>query len=130
MFSKTTHAIEVTATPQFLDQHSEPDDDHYVWAYTIQLENKGGETVQLLNRHWKITDAHGLTQEVQGPGVIGEQPVLKPGDSFRYTSGTSLTTASGIMLGQYEMVDPQGKHFHIDVPAFSLDSPYEMVRPN
>lgn len=130
MFSKVTHSIKVTASPQFLDQHSEPDEDHFVWAYTIQLENNGEETVQLLNRHWKITDAHGLTQEVRGQGVIGEQPVLKPGEAFRYTSGTALGTSSGIMLGEYEMENPQGQRFSIEVPAFSLDSPYQVARPN
>lgn len=130
MFSKITHSIKVTATPQFLDQHSEPDEDHFVWAYTIQLENTGAETVQLMNRHWKITDAHGLTQEVHGEGVIGEKPVLKPGEAFRYTSGTALGTSSGIMLGEYEMETPGGERFHIEVPAFSLDSPYQVARPN
>lgn len=116
--------------PQFLDQHSEPDEDHFVWAYTIHLENNGNETVQLLNRHWKITDAHGLTQEVRGKGVIGEQPVLKPGEAYRYTSGTALGTSSGIMLGEYEMTTPAGARFNIEVPAFSLDSPYQVSRPN
>lgn len=130
MFSKTTHSIKVTAMPKFLDQHSEPDEDHFVWAYTIQLENYGDETVQLMNRHWKITDAHGLTQEVHGEGVIGEQPVLKPGEAFRYTSGTALGTSSGIMLGEYEMVTPEGETRMVEVPAFSLDSPYQTVRPN
>ena len=124
MFTKTTRKITVTATPQFLAEHSEPGDDHYVWAYTIQLENGGSEPVQLLNRHWKITDAQGLTQEVRGSGVIGEQPVLKPGEAFRYTSGTALATASGVMLGEYEMVNDAGEHFEVEVPAFSLDSPY------
>lgn len=131
MFTKTTRSIKVTATPQYLPDHSEPDEDHYVWAYTIQLENYGNEPVQLLNRHWKITDAHGLTQEVRGEGVIGEQPVLKPGQAFRYTSGTALATASGIMLGEYEMVNgSNGEHFAVDVPAFSLDSPFQRERPN
>lgn len=130
MFSKVTNSIKVTAMPQFLDQHSEPDEDHFVWAYTIHLENNGNETVQLLNRHWKITDAHGLTQEVRGKGVIGEQPVLKPGEAYRYTSGTALGTSSGIMLGEYEMTTPAGARFNIEVPAFSLDSPYQVSRPN
>ena len=130
MFTKTTHSIKITASPQFLDQHSEPDEDHYVWAYTIQLENYGQETVQLINRHWKITDAHGLTQKVRGEGVIGEQPVLKPGQSFRYTSGTALATSSGIMLGEYEMTTPTGERFEVEVPAFSLDSPYQNISPN
>jgi ApaG protein len=131
MFTKTTRQIKVTAMPQFLPEHSEPEDDHYVWAYTIQLENYGQEPVQLLNRHWKITDAQGITQEVRGPGVIGEQPVLKPGEAFRYTSGTSLATASGLMLGEYEMLSPaSGEHFDVEVPAFSLDSPFQLSRPN
>ncbi len=126
MFTKTTRHIKITATPQFLSDHSEPDDNHYVWAYTIQLENCGDESVQLLSRHWKITDAQGLTQEVRGSGVIGEQPVLAPGKSYRYTSGTALATASGVMLGEYEMVTPGGEHFEVEVPAFSLDSPYQV----
>ena len=130
MFTKTTRQIKVTASPNFLADHSEPTDSHYVWAYTIELENTGDESVQLLNRHWKIMDAKGLTQEVRGQGVIGEQPVLKPGEVFSYTSGTSLGTASGVMLGEYEMVTPTGEHFDVEVPAFSLDSPFQMGRPN
>ncbi len=130
MFSKTTHDIIVTAEPHFLPEHSEPEDDHYVWAYTIQLENRGQETVQLLNRYWNITDDVGQTQEVTGPGVIGEQPVLKPGESFRYTSGTALTTPSGLMFGKYEMSTPIGSRFEIDIPAFSLDSPYFVGKAN
>ena len=130
MFTKTTRDIKITAVPHFLPEHSEPDENHYVWAYTIQLENYGEEPVQLLNRHWKITDAQGLTQEVRGAGVIGEQPVLKPGEVFRYTSGTALGTASGVMLGEYEMVNPSGEHFEVEVPAFSLDSPYFTGRMN
>ena len=130
MFTKTTHNIKITATPQFLADHSEPAEDHYVWAYTIELENYSDTVVQLVNRHWKITDAQGLTQEVRGSGVIGEQPVLKPGETFQYTSGTALATASGLMLGEYEMVTPDGKHFEVEVPAFSLDSPYQMSRMN
>lgn len=130
MFTKTTHAIKVTAIPQFLQEHSEPGDDHYVWAYTIELENLGAQTVQLLNRYWNITDAHGLIQEVQGEGVVGEKPVLKPGEAYRYTSGTALGTPSGIMHGKYELETPEGARFEIDIPAFSLDSPYQSGRVN
>lgn len=130
MFTKTTRSIKITATPHFLPEHSEPDEDHYVWAYTIQLENCGDDSVQLVNRHWKITDAHGLTQEVRGPGVVGEQPTLKPGEAYRYTSGTALGTASGLMLGEYEMVGKGGEHFEVEIPPFSLDSPYQASRPN
>ncbi len=128
MFQKTTHAITITAVPQFLAEHSEPSDDHFVWAYTIQLENHGAETVQLLNRHWRITDDSGQMQEVHGAGVIGEQPVLKPGEAFRYTSGTVLHTPSGLMFGSYEMTTPEGKRFSVEIPAFSLDSPYVVAK--
>jgi ApaG protein len=130
MFTKTTHNIKITATPQFLSDHSEPSEDHYVWAYTIELENYSDKPVQLMNRHWKITDASGLTQEVRGAGVVGEQPVLKPGEAYQYTSGTALATASGLMLGEYEMSTPDGENFEVEVPAFSLDSPYQMARAN
>ncbi len=130
MFTKTTHNIKITATPQFLAEHSEPSDSHYVWAYTIELENYSDTPVQLMNRHWKITDASGLTQEVRGAGVVGEQPVLKPGEAYQYTSGTALATASGLMLGEYEMTTPDGVHFEVEVPAFSLDSPYQTARAN
>lgn len=130
MFSKTTHDITVTAEPRFLPEHSEPDDAHYVWAYTIKLENRGTETVQLLNRYWHISDDSGQVQEVKGPGVIGEQPVLKPGESFRYTSGTALTTPSGLMFGKYEMTTPIGSRFDVEIPAFSLDSPYFSGKAN
>lgn len=130
MFTKTTRAIKVTASPNFLPEHSEPHDNHYVWSYTIHLENFSDKPVQLLNRHWKITDAQGLTQEVRGAGVIGQQPLLQPGETFQYTSGTALNAPSGVMLGEYEMVTPDGEFFEVEVPAFSLDSPYQMGRPN
>jgi ApaG protein len=124
MFTKTTHHITVTAIPTFLREHSDPGEEHYVWAYTIQVENHGELPVQLLDRHWVITDAIGQTQEVRGPGVVGETPTIKPGQAFQYTSGTSLPTPSGIMLGSYGMVNARGERFEIDIPAFSLDSPY------
>ena len=124
MFSKTTNNIKVTATPQFLKDHSEPDDDHYVWAYTIEVENLGKAPVQLTHRHWQITDAQGLMQVVDGEGVVGEQPTLQPGDAFQYTSGTALATPSGIMHGTYDMVTNEGEYMSVEVPAFSLDSPY------
>lgn len=107
-----------------------PEEEHYVWAYTIQIENTGEQTVQLLNRYWHITDGTGHVQEVRGPGVVGEQPTLKPGESYRYTSGTALHTPSGMMVGQYEMVGEDGGLFHIEIPAFSLDSTEQMARPN
>lgn len=130
MFSKTTRSIKVTVLPSYLEDQSHPENGRYVWAYTIQVENGGAETVQLINRYWQITDAQGHVQEVRGPGVVGEQPVLGPGQAFRYTSGTALHTPSGIMVGEYEMELSNGERFAIDVPAFSLDSPHQVGRPN
>ncbi|MFQ5959619.1 MAG: Co2+/Mg2+ efflux protein ApaG, partial [Alphaproteobacteria bacterium] len=103
MYQQTTHAIQVTVRPIYLDDQSSPSDEHYVWAYHVRIENQGAETVQLVNRHWRITDEHGRMHEVRGVGVVGEQPVLEPGDSFEYTSGTPLATPSGIMVGSYRM---------------------------
>ena len=101
-----------------------------MWAYWVKIENQGGETVQLRNRYWRITDSQGQVQEVRGAGVVGEQPALKPGESFEYTSGTPLSTPSGIMLGSYQMQRNDGDTFDVTIPAFSLDSPYEPARPN
>lgn len=130
MYTKTTNAIKVTVIPAYLEQHSEPEENRYVWAYTVQLENHGEQQVQLINRYWHITDGLGRAQEVRGPGVVGEQPFLKPGEIFQYTSGTSLETPSGIMAGSYEMVGANGERFNIAIPAFSLDSPFQISRPN
>jgi len=123
MYRATTRNIEVTVTPRFLAERSSPSDSYFFWAYTIDIANRGIETVQLKTRYWRITDANGRLQEVRGPGVVGEQPILKPGASFEYTSGVPLTTPSGFMAGSYGMVNERGEHFDIEVPAFSLDSP-------
>ncbi len=130
MYEAVTDDIKVSVTPFFLEDQSSPEEDHYVWAYQVSIENQGGETVQLRNRFWQITDAKGHVEKVEGPGVIGEQPVLKPGDSFQYTSGAPLHTASGIMVGSYEMEGPGGRMFDVAIPAFSLDSPHQPVRLN
>jgi ApaG protein len=130
MYSETTRSIKVTVRPVYLEQHSSPDENHYVWAYHVRIENEGRETVQLRNRHWQITDALGRLQEVRGPGVVGEQPVLKPGQSFEYTSACPLATSSGFMVGDYEMETPTGETFLIGIPAFSLDGPQETRRLN
>ncbi len=140
MYNAVTHGISVTVTPHFIEDQSDPDEPHYVWAYQVVIENTGGETVQLRSRYWKITDAAGQLQEVRGAGVVGEQPKLAPGESFEYTSGVPLSTPSGIMSGSYTMeinpggINPgeseAGKSFEVEVPAFSLDSPYESVSLN
>lgn len=130
MYSATTRSIKVTVEPQYLADQSSPVDDHFVWAYRVRIENHGNETVQLRRRHWRITDGMGRVQEVRGPGVVGEQPVLAPGQSFEYTSGTPLHTPSGIMVGTYQMETGEGEHFEVDIPAFSLDSPHQPIRLN
>jgi ApaG protein len=125
MYSATTHSIVITVEPYYLDEESAPRDHRYVWAYKVKIENQGKQTVQLKRRYWRITDAAGRTQEVRGDGVVGEQPVLAPGESFEYTSGTPLTTSSGIMAGRYYMETVDGHGLEVDIPAFSLDSPNE-----
>jgi ApaG protein len=130
MYSETTRSISVTVQPFYLEDQSAPADSRFVWAYRVRIENRGSETVQLRRRHWKITDSRGQVQEVRGPGVVGEQPVLGPGESFEYTSGTPLPTPSGIMVGSYEMETPTGECFSVRIPAFSLDSPHQQVRLN
>ena len=130
MYTKTTNDIKVTVSPHYLDEQSEPSQDCYVWAYTIQVENNGKDTLTLLNRYWHIIDGMGRSQEISGSGVVGEQPVLRPGDAFRYTSGVPLTTPSGIMVGQYEMSAADGSKVEVPVPAFSLDSPFGITRFN
>jgi len=123
MYQTVTRNIEVTVTPQYVADRSSPGSGEYFWAYTIEITNRGAETVQLRTRHWRITDAHGRRQEVKGAGVVGKQPVLKPGESFEYTSGVPLPTPSGFMTGSYGMVSARGEEFDIEIPAFSLDAP-------
>jgi ApaG protein len=130
MYQETTRSITVTVEPLYLEDQSAPDENHFVWAYRVRIENQGGDTVQLKRRHWRITDAFGHIQEVEGSGVVGEQPVLKPGEAFEYTSGTPLPTPSGIMVGSYQMSNERGELFDIGIPAFSLDSPHQAVRLN
>jgi ApaG protein len=130
MYEKITRDISVSVRAFYLEEQSAPDEDRFVWAYRVNIENRGKETVQLMHRHWRITDKLGRLQEVKGPGVVGEQPVLKPGESFEYTSGCPLGTPSGIMAGTYEMTTPAGERFDIEIPAFSLDSPYDTAAIN
>jgi ApaG protein len=126
MYEQETAGVIVRVEPQFLPEESEPDEGRYVWAYTIEIENRSPDSLQLISRFWKITDENGLTQEVRGPGVIGQQPVIEPGESFRYTSAAPLAAPSGVMLGAYSMqrVD-NGEAFDIAVPAFALESPHQ-----
>ena len=130
MYEETTRSIRITVKPFYLDDQSSPEDEHYVFAYQVKIENQGGETVQLRNRYWQITDAYGRQQEVRGEGVVGEQPVINPGDSFEYTSGTPLSTPSGFMEGYYEMETIEGVKFEAYIPQFSLDSPFTSKKLN
>jgi ApaG protein len=123
MYSAITKSIRVTVEPQYLADRSEPTEGRFFWAYTIEIANSGDAPVQILARHWIITDQTGKREDVRGIGVIGEQPVIAPGASFTYTSGCPLTTPSGTMVGTYQAIDNEGELFTIDIPAFSLDIP-------
>jgi len=130
MYEKVTRSISVSVYPFYLEEQSSPDEDRFVWGYRVNIENRSAETVQLLTRHWRITDKYGRLQEVKGPGVVGETPTLKPGESFEYTSGCPLATPSGIMAGSYQMATTGGERFDIEIPAFSLDSPHDTAAIN
>ena len=130
MYTATTRAMQVTVRPQYLPDQSDPAKSQFVWAYNVRIENKGNVAVQLRSRHWKITDALGRQQEVKGPGVVGKTPMLRPGEVFEYTSGTSLSTSSGFMGGAYQMVSEAGENFDIEIPTFSLDTPAAERRLN
>jgi ApaG protein len=117
------HNITVEVETDYIEGQSEPDNERYVFSYTITIRNEGGEPAQLLSRHWLITDANGNVQEVKGEGVVGEQPHLKPGEGFQYTSGAMITTPVGSMQGSYQMVTDQGDEFDTEIPAFTLAIP-------
>jgi ApaG protein len=131
MYEAETAGLVVRVEPQFLPQESDPIEGRFVWAYTIEIENRSAETVQLVSRFWRIMDENGLTQEVRGPGVVGKQPVLEPGESFSYTSAAPLAAPSGVMVGTYSMVRVgKGDVFDVAVPAFPLDSPHQSKLAN
>lgn len=123
MSAPDKYRIEVVPIPQFLPEQSDPDNDRYVFAYTIRIRNLGSVAAQLVSRHWIITDGHQQVQEVRGLGVVGQQPVLRPGESYEYTSGSSLTTPVGTMQGSYQMVAEDGTHFDAEIPEFVLAMP-------
>jgi ApaG protein len=124
-YSKTTQSVRVSVLPIYLESQSCPEESTFVWAYHICIENRSNQTLQLLTRYWKITDALGRVQEIRGGGVVGEQPTLHPGMSFEYTSGVTLSLPSGIMIGEYQMQNNNGEAVQVDIPAFSLDSPHQ-----
>ena len=122
----TTRGVHVRVEPQFDPERSDPTQDHWFFLYTVTITNQGEETVQLLRRHWIITDGEGQVEEVRGPGVVGDQPVLQPGESYPYTSGCPLTTAFGFMHGTYQMVTADGDEFDAEVAQFELSEPYSV----
>ncbi len=122
-YEAETRGLIVRVRPQYLAEQSDPEAHRWVWAYAIEIVNASAETVQLISRHWTITDGLGKVEEVQGPGVVGDQPTLRPGDAYTYASGCPLTTPSGSMVGSYRMVTDFGQAFDIAVPPFSLDLP-------
>ena len=123
MYKAVTRGIRVTVMPRFLEEESAPDEGRFLFAYTVEITNLSTERVQLRSRYWRIFDGNGKLQEVRGAGVVGEQPVLGPGETFNYTSGCPLTTPNGTMQGTYTMVTAGGETFQAEIPAFSLDSP-------
>ena len=124
-YTATTKGVRVSVRSFYLEDQSKPAEGRFVWAYRVRLENRGAATVQLLRRSWEITDATGHIERVHGEGVVGEQPVLAPGQAFEYVSGTPLPTPSGFMTGAYHLVEQaSGAQFDVAIPVFSLDSPH------
>jgi len=121
--NKKTYKIDVEVTPRYIAEQSDPSNDHYVFSYTVTIKNNGDTPAKLLTRHWIITDGDGNVQEVKGDGVIGEQPHLKPGEGFQYTSGTFMSTPYGTMHGSYQMITDEGIRFDATIPTFSLSVP-------
>ena len=130
MYQQMTRSIHISVEPFYVDDQSSPASGRFVFGYRVQIDNQGKEAVQLMSRYWQITDALGRTMEVEGAGVVGEQPLIEPGDSFEYTSGTPLATPSGVMTGRYQMVTASGETFDAAIPAFSLDAPGSRMRMN
>lgn len=128
MYECETDGVVVRVKPNFSHNHSSPDDGLYVWTYEVEIENRRSAAVQLMSRKWTIADNLGVVREVGGKGVVGEQPVIAPGDIYAYSSGAPLETPSGLMIGSYEMQTAMGENLIVDIPAFSLDSPYETAR--
>jgi ApaG protein len=122
----TTHGVLVEVQSRYVEEQSHPPSRRFVFAYTITITNHGSQIVQLRSRHWIIADGFGEVQEVKGPGVVGEQPILSPGDSFRYSSGAVLRTERGTMRGTYEMHRADGVQFNATIAPFSLERPYSL----
>lgn len=130
VYEADTHGVRIRVKPRFLHDESRPAAGQYVWQYTVEIENTSAQTWTLTTRHWEIIDSQGRRQIVDGEGVVGQQPRLEPGESFRYTSGAPLAAPSGMMGGNYTMISETGEELAARIPTFSLDSPYEQSRPS
>ena len=124
-YEQRTGDVIVRVEPDYLHDQSSPSESRFIWAYTVEIENQTDEDLTVVERFWQIADSRGQVQQVRGAGVVGEQPVVRPGETFRYTSGAPLSAPSGMMLGNYSMQTPEGKRFDVDIPPFLLDSPHE-----
>lgn len=124
-YEQRTGDVIVRVEPDYLDDQSSPADSRFIWAYTVEIENQTNEDLKVVERFWQIADSRGQVQQVRGAGVVGEQPVVRPGETFRYTSGAPLSAPSGMMLGNYSLQTPEGVRFDVDIPPFLLDSPHE-----
>ena len=125
LYEQRTKDVIVRVEPDYLDEQSSPSESRFIWAYTVEIQNCTDVDLQVVERFWQIADSRGQVQEVRGSGVVGEQPVLRPGETFRYTSGAPLTAPSGMMMGNYGMQTPEGDTFTVDIPPFLLDSPHQ-----
>lgn len=125
IYERKTRDVVVRVEPDFLDEQSSPREDRYIWAYTVEIENQSDAPVQVVERCWNIADSRGQVQEVRGTGVVGEKPILQPGEVFRYTSGAPLSAPSGMMHGTYRVECEGGERYDVDIPVFLLDSPHE-----
>lgn len=123
MFEATTHGIRIEVLPAYVEDQSDPAQSYYFFSYRVRIQNTSGRRVQLLSRHWIITDAYGKTEEVEGPGVVGQQPTLNPGETFEYSSFCPLATPTGSMAGSYTMVDAKGEQLEVEIPKFILTEP-------
>lgn len=130
MYKQISNSIEISVTPEYLDGQSIPEEYYYVWAYHITIQNLGLRPVTLKSRYWEIVDSNGKKQVVEGEGVIGKQPTIKPGERFSYSSGTPLNSTSGIMKGNYKMLSDDGQEFLAKIPSFSLDLPLRNKKLN
>lgn len=129
-YEATTDGVVVRVRPKFMHDESRPATGEYVWSYTVEIENGTETTWQIMRRHWRIVDAEGRQQTVEGDGIVGQQPVLKPGEVFRYTSGAPLAAPSGVMAGAYDLEADGGGILTVEIPVFSLDSPYDLALPS